>query len=82
MTLKHQEKIVWERTFSKSDKIWHGWLYHWGHDVLAYSELMQGIMNEAIVDMAKTFREHPELLSPLATPEKSGANPDGVPRTR
>ena len=51
LTLKHQEKVVWERTFSKSDKIWHGWLYHWGYDVQAYSELMQSIMNEAIADM-------------------------------
>ncbi|MCI5778305.1 MAG: hypothetical protein MR051_00555 [Lentisphaeria bacterium] len=75
LTLKHQEKVVWERTFSKSDKIWHGWLYHWGYDVQAYSELMQSIMNEAIADMAKTFREHPELLNVAGNAEADRHGP-------
>ena len=61
-TLKHKDKIIWEYTFSRRNKIWQGYYYFWGHDVIAYSELMQTAMNEAIIDMAKTFREHPELL--------------------
>lgn len=63
LTLTRQEKIIWEHTISRSDKIWQGYYYNWGHDVQAYSELMQNIMNEAIVDMAKMFREHPDLLN-------------------
>lgn len=62
-TLKQKEKIIWEYTFSRRDKVWQGYYYFWGHDVLAYSELMQTAMNEAILDMSKTFREHPELIA-------------------
>lgn len=62
LTLKKQNKVVWEYTFNRSNKIWQGYYYHLGQDAVAYSELMQAAMNEAIVDMAKHFREHPELL--------------------
>ena len=61
-TLKRKNKIIWEYTFSRKNKIWQGCYYYWGHDVIAYSELMQTAMNEAILDMAKIFRVHPELL--------------------
>ena len=62
LTLKKEDKIIWEYTFNRTNKIWQGYYYHLGYDTVAYSELMQAAMNEAIVDMAKHFREHPELL--------------------
>lgn len=62
LTLKKNDQIIWEYTFERSNKIWQGYYYYLGHDTIAYSELIQAAMNEAIVDMAKHFRKHPELL--------------------
>ena len=62
MTLKKKDKIVWEYTFNRSQKIWQWLYYRFGHDVLGYSELMQEAMNEAIIDLAARLRENPKLF--------------------
>lgn len=51
-----------EYTFSRSRKIWQWLYYRMGYDVLAYSELMQEAMNEAVADLAARLRENPDLF--------------------
>lgn len=62
MTLKKEDHIVWEYTFNRSRKLWQWVYYRLGYDVLAYSELMQEAMNEAVADLAARLRENPDLF--------------------
>lgn len=60
--LKKGDQIIWEYSFDRSYKILQGYYYEWGRDVLRYSLLMQECMNEAIVDLAKKFKDNPDWL--------------------
>jgi hypothetical protein len=54
-------KIVWEYTYDKSDKITQGMYYRLGHDARSYAKLMQEAMNESILDLAKKIHEKPNF---------------------
>jgi len=45
-------ELIWEYSFNKENTVVQGYYYNWGHDVKAYSDLMQDGMNEAIKDLA------------------------------
>jgi hypothetical protein len=47
---------LWEHTYTGEKKIIQGLYYHFGYDVMGYSELMEDMMNEAIVDMDKSLQ--------------------------
>ncbi len=56
---KTNEKL-WEHDYSGEKSIVQGLYYKFGHDVLGYSELMEDIMNQAVVDMDKSLQNLPE----------------------
>jgi hypothetical protein len=51
---------LWEHTYSGEKKVIQGLYYHFGYDVLGYSELMEDMMNEAVGDMDKSLQGHLE----------------------
>lgn len=56
---KTNEKL-WEHTYSGEKKIIQGLYYRFGYDVMGYSELMENIMNDAVVDMDKSLQGRSE----------------------
>ena len=42
------KKVLWQKSYEMTDSITQGLYYEFGHDVLAYSQLMQEIMNDAV----------------------------------
>jgi len=56
---KTNEKL-WEHTYTGEKKVVQGLYYSFGYDVMGYSELMEDMMNEAVVDMDKSLQGHPE----------------------
>jgi hypothetical protein len=55
---KTNEKL-WEHTYAGDKKIIQGLYYRLGYDVMGYSELMEEMMNEALVDMDKSLQSRP-----------------------
>ncbi len=49
---------LWEHTFTREKTVIQGLYYNFGYDVLGYSELMEDMMNEAVVDMDKSLQAH------------------------
>jgi hypothetical protein len=47
---------LWEHTYSREKTVIQGLYYHFGYDVMGYSELMEDMMNEAVVDMDNSLQ--------------------------
>lgn len=51
------KKVIWENVYQKNDKIFQGYYYNWGKDLIAIPNMMQNIMNEAIPEIAKSLEK-------------------------
>ncbi|UDQ97263.1 hypothetical protein AAEX28_09485 [Lentisphaerota bacterium WC36G] len=55
------KKVVWEHTYKGQNECMQWLYYRNGHDVKAYSILMEEAMNEVVKDLAKTFKNNQSL---------------------
>lgn len=51
--------LIWDYSFNKSRRVVQGLYYYWGHDVKAYTDLMEEGMNEAIKSLDERLRTIP-----------------------
>lgn len=49
------DQVLWKHSYTGKKSVVQGLYYNWGHDVLGYSELMENIMNQAVVDLDKSL---------------------------
>jgi hypothetical protein len=49
-------KVLWNKRYDKANSIMQGIYYRFGHDIRAYSEMMEEIMNSAISDIKNELK--------------------------
>lgn len=72
---------VWTKKYNVNDKIVQGLYYKMGHDVKGYSQLMQNIMNDAVMDISHKVSAKPQSVSnpPVIIPSAPSGNPTVQP---